>query len=210
MKSILSLLCVLIAFYSCAQTKQKPSPMTEVSDVNDSTYYYQIPDYPASYSAGAVAARMVDGLGFRFFHATADLTEENLNFKPSEDARTLGETMDHILGLTRTAINAVSLQPNDYSIEHPKLSFAEKRIKTLENIRRTSEILKSSSDQDLESYKVIFLSRDGSRSEFPFWNELNGPIADAIWHVGQIVSFRRSAGNPFNSKVSVLRGTVRE
>lgn len=39
---------------------------------------------------------------------------------------------------------------------------------------------------------------------------LNGPIADALWHVGQVVSFRRSSGNPFNSKVSVFSGKVRE
>lgn len=57
---------------------------------------------------------------------------------------------------------------------------------------------------------IFFPLNGGKRSEFPFWNMLNGPIADALWHVGQVVSFRRSSGNPFNSKVSVFSGKVRE
>ncbi len=176
----------------------------------DSTYYYQIPDYPDSYNAGTVAARVVDGLGFRFYHATAGLTSDNLNFKPSPEARTMAETIDHILGLTRTTLNAVMKQPTDFSVELPEMTYEEKRMKILSNIRKASEILKKSDGADLESYKIIFLLRDGNRREYPFWNQLNGPIADAIWHVGQVVSFRRSAGNPFNSNVSVLSGKVRE
>ena len=110
------------------------------TELDDSNYYYQIPDYPEAYNAGTVAARMVDGLGFRFFHATAGLTEENLKFKPSEEARTLEQTIDHILGLTRTTINSVNRRPTDFSIEQPKLTYEEKRTKILENIRKTSEI----------------------------------------------------------------------
>lgn len=172
-------------------------------------YYFQIPDCPESFTAGTVAARVVDGLGFRYYHATADLTEENLSFKPSEEARTMGETIDHIYGLTITTLNAVMKRPTDYTVKQPELTYQEKRQKTLENIRRTSEILKVSSDKDLESYQIVFISSRG-RSEYPFWNQLNGPIADALWHVGQVVTFRRSAGNPFNSKVSVLRGRLKD
>jgi hypothetical protein len=32
--------------------------------------------------------------------------------------------------------------------------------------------------------------------DHPFWHMINGPIADALTHVGQINSFRRLAGNP--------------
>ena len=179
-------------------------------EVDDSNYYYQIPDSPESFTAGTVAARLVDGLGFRYFHATAGLTEENLSFKPSENARTMGETIDHILGLTRTTLNSVKRQPTDFTIEQPELSFEEKRLKTLQNIRMIREILVKSRDEDFNEYQVIFLSGNGNRTEYPFWNQINGPIADALWHVGQVVTFRRSAGNPFNSKVSVLQGKVRE
>lgn len=211
MKNLTSLLTVILVI-SCAPSAEKKVPDTSETvntPVDDSSYYYQIPDYPEAYNAGTVAARVVDGLGFRFFHATEGLTEENLSWKPGEGARTIEETIDHILGLTSTMINAVNKRPTDYTVDFPVLTYQEKRIKILENIRKTSEILKTSTAEDLSAYKVVFISSRGT-SEYPFWNHLNGPIADAIWHVGQVVSFRRSAGNPFNSKVSVLRGKVRD
>lgn len=43
----------------------------------------------------------------------------------------------------------------------------------------------------------------------PFYNLINGPIADAIWHTGQLASFRRSSGNPINSKVNHFTGKVK-
>ena len=46
--------------------------------------------------------------------------------------------------------------------------------------------------------------------EFPFWNQLNGPIEDAVWHCGQIVAFRRASGNPISKKISVFTGKVNE
>jgi hypothetical protein len=61
----------------------------------------------------------------------------------------------------------------------------------------------------MEEFKVVFKNNERT-TEFPFWNQLNGPIADAIWHTGQVVSFRRSSGNPFNSKASVFNGKLRD
>jgi hypothetical protein len=43
------------------------------------------------------------------------------------------------------------------------------------------------SDDDLS--KVIIGDR-------PLWNIINGPVSDALTHVGQINSFRRLNGNP--------------
>lgn len=208
MKKSLYLLIALFAASSFHQTVGQALETDEV--INDANYYYQIPEYPESYTSGTVAARLVDGLGFRFFHATASLTEEDLAFQPTDKSRTLGETIDHILGLTRTTLNAVNRRPTDFSIQYPELTYEEKRLQVLKNIRMSSEILKASSDKDLDSYKTIFLSSNGNKREYPFWNQLNGPIADAIWHVGQVVTLRRSAGNPFNPNVSVLAGKVRE
>lgn len=178
----------------------------------DSTdYYYKIPDYPDSYNAGTVAARVVDGLGFRYYWGTVGLRDKDLGYRPSPEARTAAETIDHIYGLTNVLVNSTRRMPNDYTkeVEEAEMTFEEKRAQTLENIREASEILKKSSAEDLESYKIVFISSRG-RSEYPFWNQLNGPLADAIWHVGQVVSMRRSSGNPFNSNVSVLRGRLRD
>ena len=164
--------------------------------------YYEIPEYSEEYTAGTVAARMVDGLGFRYYWATEGLRDEDLKFKPSEDARTSKETIDHIYGLSRVIVNSTLNKPNDRA-EEPEMTFAEKRKKTLENFKTAAEILRVS--EDISGFKIIF-----GETEYPFWNQLNGPIEDAVWHCGQVVLLRRSSGNPFNSKVSVLRGIVRE
>ena len=89
------------------------------------------------------------------------------------------------------------------------MTFKQTRAKTLQNLKKASDLLKDSGDNDMIELNIIY-KRGENTTEFPFWNVINGPIADAIWHVGQIVSFRRSSGNPFNSKVSVFNGKLRE
>ncbi|WP_338359277.1 hypothetical protein [Yeosuana marina] len=165
--------------------------------------YYEIPDTPESYTAGTVAARMLDGLGFRYYWATEGLQPEDLSFKPSDDARTSAETIDHIYILSKVILNATLQQSNEGVNDIPDLTFNEKRRQTLENIKTAADILRAS--DDISQFKLIFSER-----EFPFRNSINGPIEDAVWHCGQIVSFRRSSGNPYNSKANVFTGKVRE
>ncbi len=167
--------------------------------------YYEIPDAPETYTAGAVAARLVDGLGFRYYWATEGLRDEDLIFKPSEEGRTTAETIDHIYGLSKVIVNA-TLQKANSGGEDEDMTFAEKRKKTLLNIKTAADILRDA--EDLTSFKLIF-KRGENVSEFPFWNNINGPIADALWHCGQVVSHRRTSGNPFNSNVSVFMGKLR-
>jgi len=171
-----------------------------------SLIYREIPDAPSEYSAGAVVGRMVDGLGFRYYWASEGLTQKDLNFKPSEDARTTSETIDHILGLSTTILNSAIDKPNEGN-DFSELTFEQKRELTLKNLKTAADIFKES--EDLSEFKIIFKNSKGS-SEYPFWNHINGPIADAIWHCGQLVSFRRSSGNPFNSKASMFMGKLRE
>jgi len=168
--------------------------------------YYEIPDYPENYNAGTVAARMVDGLGFRYYWATEGLRKEDLMYQPSDDARTTEETIDHILGLSTVIVNATLKLPNGKT-DFSTLTFEQKRKKTLENLKKSADILRNS--KDLGQFKIIF-ERDGKTTEYPFWNQINGPIEDAVWHCGQVVLLRRSSGNPYNSKASVFSGKVRK
>ncbi len=168
--------------------------------------YAEIPDPPGEYTAGAVVSRMIDGLGFRYHWATEGLRDEDLSYRPAEGARTSEETADHILGLSRVILNSALKQVNEGS-EQPVLSFEQKRKLTLENLEQASKIFRS--ETDLSGFKISFKGRNGI-SEYPMWNQINGPIADALWHCGQLVSLRRASGNPFNSKVSVFMGKVRE
>ena len=169
-----------------------------IMTAQESLPYYEIPEAAKEFTPGTTASRMVDGLGFRYYWATEGLTEKDLSFKPNTEARTSEETIDHILGLSQVILNATLKVANGE--KQPKMTFAEKRKKTLKNLQQASKILRES--KDISQYKIIF-----GKTEFPFWNAINGPIADAIWHVGQVVSFRRSSGNPFPKGVSVLRGT---
>jgi hypothetical protein len=169
--------------------------------------YHQIPDAPEAYTPGNVAARMVDGLGYRYYWATEGLRTEDLIYKPSEDGRTTRETVEHIYGLTRTIVNAPQSKLN--SASEDSLSFDELRKRTLENLQMASNLLKQSKEGDMEGYKIIFKNGD-SIIEFPFWNMLNGPIADAIYHTGQVVAFRRASGNPINPGVRVFTGKTAE
>ena len=165
--------------------------------------YYEIPDYPATYTAGSAVARMLDGLGFRYYWATEGLNEDDLIYKPSVEARTNSETVDHILGLSKVIVNATLKKGNEGHDDVSEMSFADKRKQTLENIKMAADLLRSS--EDISQFKLIFGER-----EFPFWNNINGPIEDAVWHCGQIVLMRRASGNPYNAKASVFTGKVRE
>ena len=174
---------------------------------NNELPYYKIPEYPKTYTAGSVAARMVDGLGFRYFWATEGLRAEDLAYAPSKNGRKCEQTIDHIFNLSTVIVNAATGAINDSAVKQPEMTYAEKRKKTLENLKKASDILRVS--EDVAKFKVIFKSRNGN-TEYPFWNAINGPIADALWHTGQIVLMRRASGNPFNSKVNVLTGKLRE
>lgn len=180
--------------------------MTKAQERHEELPYYQIPDAPESYTQGAIAARMVDGLGFRYYWATEGLRSEDLQFRPGEDARSSEETIDHILGLSNVILNSALHKVNE-GFDGSGLSFEQKRMITLTNIQSAADIFRKS--DDLNEFTVVFKGKDGN-SEFPFWNQINGPISDAIWHCGQVVTFRRSSGNPFNSKVSVFMGKLRD
>jgi hypothetical protein len=161
--------------------------------------YYEIPESTVPYSQGSVAARMVDGLGFRYYWASEGLRPEDLSFKASESGRTSAQTIDHIYGLSNFILGAINATVDEDIKEGSKMSFSEKRAQTLKNFKLASDILRSTEDLS------VF---DNER--FKFWNIINGPIADAIWHCGQVVMLRRASGNPFNSKVSVFAGKLRQ
>jgi hypothetical protein len=159
--------------------------------------YYEIPKAPESYTAGTVSARMIDGLGFRYYWATEGLSEKDLAQKASESGRTSEETIQHIYGLSKFIRN--SILENNKDGNKAVLNFEDTRKLTLLNFKVVSDALRHTD----EPFRL-------DETEVPFWNIINGPIADALWHCGQVVMLRRASGNPFNSKVSVFAGELRE
>ena len=174
----------------------------------DTLPYHQIPNYPSTYTAATVSARMLDGLGYRYFWATEGLTDNELSYRLGENSRTIEETLQHIHGLSKTCLNAAKNEPNIRGSNQEEYSWLQLRRKTLENIKDAADLLRSNVSADLEKHKIIF-QRGDKKSEFPFWNLLNGPLADALWHTGQVVSLRRAAGNPIPSGVNVFMGKTR-
>lgn len=188
---------------SAQDQKMEKAPSMEVLP------YHQIPAAPDSYSPGNIAARMVDGLGYRYYWATKDLRPEDLSYKPSEDGKTTEETLEHMLGLSHTVLNTVTRTPNVRPTNRPPMNYEETRKATLENIKKASDHLRAAKDEDIETFEIVF-QRGENRSAFPFWNLLNGPLADAIYHTGQIVAFRRASGNPLHPFVNVFIGKTKE
>jgi hypothetical protein len=85
------------------------------------------------------------------------------------------------------------------------MSFAETRRETLINLKAASDLLRDKGAGEIESLKVIF-QRGDRVQEFPIWHIINGQIADAIYHTGQVVAFRRASGNPMDGRVNVFMG----
>ena len=163
--------------------------------------YFEVPDYPKEFTAGTMAARMVDALGFRYYWASDSLTEKDLVYKATAEGRSTEETIQHIYDLSKIIINSTLKKPN--SRDKEELSYADMRTKTLNNLKMASDILRES--DDVSQFKIIF-----GEQEIPFWNQVNGPIADAIWHCGQLVIYRRTTGNPINPKVNHFSGKVED
>ena len=103
--------------------------------------------------------------------------------------------------LLNTSKNKPSVRPVPSIPE----DFETLRSKTLHQLQDAVINFQSIKTEDLAMQKVIF-DRGGKRSEFPLWNLINGPISDALYHTGQVVSFRRSSGNPIPKGVNVFLG----
>ena len=170
--------------------------------------YYEIPEYPETYLPGDIMSRMVDGLGFRYYWASDALTAADLDFKPSEAAKTSRETIDHIFELAVFVLQTVKPDAN-IDRDFKSKSYEEVRASTLNYIKEISEELRGKSGEELVAMKLVLGSGDRKRT-MPFWNLINGPIEDAVYHTGQLVSFRRASGNPISPNISVLSGKVKK
>jgi len=174
-----------------------------------SEYFKDISEYPTEINNGNIISRMINGLGYRYYWATEKLKENDLIYRPSKNAYSTKETMVHIFTLSKTVYNTTLSKinerpdidiPGDYeSIRNETLQFLEKASKNFSNLN----------SEELDQMKIMF-NRGGTIKSFPIWNLLNGPIADAIYHTGQIVSFRRTTGNPIDSSVNVFMGSYRQ
>ncbi len=186
MKYLVTIICLTL-FFNVSQSQE--------------LNFKSIAETEDTYNSGNIAARMVEGLGFRYYWATEGLRDKDLRFAPAEEGRNSRETIDHLYSLTRFLLSALEKEVFDAGKAN-EMTFEQVRTETLENLEKSVTILKSSKDADFADYNIKF----ANGSQMPFWNAINGPIADAIYHTGQVVLMRRMSGNPIPEGVNVLAG----
>jgi len=186
MRNLLTTIC-LMAFLNAGFSQELP--------------FRSIIDTERSFDSGNIAARMVEGLGFRYYWATEGLRATDLAFEPVEKGRSSKETVNHLHILSGFLLSALEKEVF-VAGNATELSFDQIRKETLQNLEKVVNILKASKDTDFKDYNI----RYANGGQLPFWNVINGPIADAIYHTGQVVLMRRMSGNPMDSKVNVLAG----
>ena len=174
-----------------------------------SEYFKDISEYPTEINNGNIISRMINGLGYRYYWATEKLKKNDLIYRPSKDAYSTNETMVHIFTLSKTIYNTTLSKINERPDKGIPSDYVNIRNETLQFLEKASKNFSNLNSEELNQMKIKF-NRGGTIKSFPIWNLLNGPIADAIYHTGQIVSFRRTTGNPIDSSVNVFMGSYRQ
>jgi hypothetical protein len=154
--------------------------------------FHRIPPCPDSISGTTVLVRLLDGLGFRFRWSTEGLSDNDYGFRPAPDCMSIGELVRHVWGLVNWV--CLSMGIDEYKRGDDIVLIRGSVLKMIYALR---EALGSMSDEDMRGITI-----EGR----PFWHIINGPISDALTHVGQINSFRRLAGNP-TPKANVFVGS---
>lgn len=167
--------------------------------------FSSIPAAPKDYTAGNSISRMIQGLGFRYHWATEGLRAEDLEYRPTKEAQSTLGTLQHIYGLTKTILNAAKNEASKRPAPSPPENLEALRAATLKYLQQAATLFLNYSEDEIGGLNIIF-EREGKQSRFPVWNLINGPIADALYHTGQVVSFRRTSGNSIPKGVNVFLG----
>ncbi len=166
--------------------------------------YTTLPELPDQVGGVEVIARLVDGLAFRYRWATEDLSPADVAFRPTPEAFTLGEIMEHVARMMEWIERALTLEHGEENEDMPApASHEDTRARTLASLERIRGNFLERGDAGLEDIRIVGSSRPGD--DRPFWNMINGPLADALTHVGQINTYRRMNGNP-TPRADVFRG----
>ena len=162
--------------------------------------YKQLPSPPEQLSAGTILKRLLDGSGFRYSIAVDTLDKTLHDFRPVDSSMSIYEVNQHIFHLFRLTAKSLSLNP---PIVHGD-SFEIYRDNVFILITAISECLGEISDDDLARVNVHLKRLD---KDFSFWYLINGFLADALTHIGQIISWRRIAGSPVK-RISPFTGDL--
>ncbi len=162
--------------------------------------YHNLPDPPEKMSATGLLIRFVDSFGFRYRWATEGLREEDMNFQACDSSMKLWELLDHIHGLIMATDAFITGNEREKIVP---INLEERRKKTLEITLRLREALHGLDDEYLDKRRYMV---PWAKKAYSLWYLINGPLSDALTHVGQIASWRRINGNPIPG-ANVFYGT---
>ena len=127
-----------------------------------------------------VLRHMVATVAYRGGVALADAPESFATFRAHETTRTPGEILAHIGDLLEGSLQVV--KGNMVYLESEPLPWREEITRFFSAVKELDE----------------YLATDASLA-CPVEKLVQGPIGDALTHVGQLVMLRRMAGSPIRS-----------
>ena len=174
-----------------------------------SSFFENLDHPPTSISTAHLLAHSIRSIGFRYYWATESLRVEDLNYRPSTNARSSRQTLEHLYGLASMIHSSIHGASFVRSQMQQNWSFEQLREKTLMQLEEAYSTANRLQPTEIEELQIRFSNQSNDIS-FPIWNLIQGPIADAQYHIGQVVSFRRTSGNPVDAGVNVFRGSHAE
>lgn len=139
---------------------------------------------------------MVATVAYRGGLAVADAPESFAGFRAHETTRTPGEILAHIGDLMEGSL---------YLLKGEMVELASAPLTWQEDVKRFFSAVK-----ELDSY----LASEAPLSACPVEKLVQGPVSDALTHVGQIVMLRRMAGTPIRVRgyfaAEIVAGEVDE
>ena len=161
--------------------------------------YENILELPDKVCAANILVRLIDGMAFRYKWSLAEMENSDLEFRPVDGSMNLKELLEHmfeiVVWLYQTFID------NKFD-EKPVSGLHELKNQTLQRLKDIRDKLENMDDAELEKINV---HNPWGDEKIPFWLIMNGPLADIFTHIGQILSWRRIAGNP-KPEVNLFRG----
>ena len=137
-------------------------------------------------------------LAYRFHKAVADAPEGFDNFEPDFGIRPPLAIVHHINGVLGYGKAALEKGDFDYWHKHPSLDWKGEIALVHEKLQEIDTVLASDGEIEGERFERL----------------LQGPLSDAMTHVGQLAMLRRMAGSPIHAenffKAAIKAGQVGE
>jgi hypothetical protein len=184
-----------VSSHRLAAAAEKEHRMSETS-----FDFRSLPPGPEAVTGSAVLVRLVEGIGFRFTWATEGLREPDLFFRTTPETMCIAEQVHHVLELVSWVAATAGAIPADPKKPGSPPPFTEVRQQILEVLSKLRARLADMRDEQISTIRI------GSRAgPVPWPHIVNGPLADALTHIGQIAVLRRASGNPV-PKANVFLG----